>query len=313
MMSFRFGYFVSFFLHIGLWAFAFFIWDSTSSAVAHKPQEVFTVTLEGGQRIGGVSQVPTEAKNIGTPQTAQKASQEVAVKKEIAQPTVVDAVDPKVEAEKKKKEIEEAKKKVEQEKLKIEQAKKKEEEKKLADQRKKEADAKKQAEEAKQKQIAEQQRKEREAREKAEADRRAKEERDRKLAESIDRLSGDRTLTESANAGGQGVGAARIGGQGGGGGTLASIEFIAYRNELEARIKKDWRWISGSTELQVTIKIYLQPDGTIQDARIERSSGNSNFDDSALRAVIRANPVPPPPVDLYDRFKEVSITFNSHR
>ena len=103
-----------------------------------------------------------------------------------------------------------------------------------------------------------------------------------------------------------------MGGEGRGGGTLASLEFVAYRNALESHIKGGWRWFPDRNRYQAQVYIRLRPDGVVQQASIARTSGNSRFDDSVLRAVHKASPVPVPPPKLYSSFREIRITFDSH-
>ena len=98
-----------------------------------------------------------------------------------------------------------------------------------------------------------------------------------------------------------------------GGGTLASLEFITYRNKLEDHIKRGWHWLSSSEQLVAQVVVYILPTGVVRDAQIVQSSGRSDFDESALRAVFKASPVPPAPEGLYDKFREVRITFDSQR
>ena len=117
---------------------------------------------------------------------------------------------------------------------------------------------------------------------------------------------------ESANAGGSGFGAANLGGKGMGGGTLASAEFIAYMNALEHHIKSNWRWgLPTPRVLRAQVLIFILPNGVVKSANISASSGNQKFDDSVLRAVHKASPVPPASPKLYQRFREVRITFDS--
>jgi colicin import membrane protein len=260
----------------------------TSVATAIRPVEVFTVTLEGGKKLGAIAQVPTESKKESkTTKATTKQSENTIkpeVKKEIVQPTVVDKLKEKKELEEKEKKKKEEAKKAEQEKIKAEEAKKKKEE----DEKKKKAEQEKLAKE------------------------KEKQERDKRLSNAVRKLA-DQYNTESYDAGGDGSGAARLGGKGTGGGTLASIEFIAYRNQLEQHIKSGWHWVPGERIFRATVRMQMLPSGFIQNATIDVSSGNSNFDDSAIRAVYKANPVPPPPVELAEQFRDVRINFDSHR
>lgn len=278
--SLRFGILVSTVAHILLVIIAAVALRPSSDLLDHR-QIVYTVTLAPGKRIGGISQVPTtkekqDTRNAAPADAKLPEAAKEPVKKEIKKPSVVE--------EQKAKKAEEAKKKAEKEKE-LEKKKKAEEEKekKQADEAKKKDDAKKEEE---------------------------RKQRDKELAEAVERAQ-RRYEGESANAGGVGFGAAATGGTGMGGGTQASLEFIAYRNTIERAIKGGWRWVPGVQVLRAQIYMLILPTGVIQEARVDSSSGNSTFDNSALRAVYKASPLPPPPADLYNQFKEVRITFDS--
>ena len=76
-----------------------------------------------------------------------------------------------------------------------------------------------------------------------------------------------------------------------------------------ARITKEiWQqWIfpeTGDKNLEAIISIRIMRDGTVQVSRVEKSSGNSLFDKSALRAISKASPVTPPPHEM-----EIGVRF----
>lgn len=274
--------------------------------------EVFSVTLEGGEKLGGISQVPTEKwtkKAIPNATEASEAESEKVQREEkkteakLTEPSAVE--DPeKILAEKRKEELklaEELKKKVEAEKKRKDEEKKKvEEDKKKAEEEKKKKEEKEEADREKQEEA----KKEKE-----------RKERDKALSRAISRASANASQYhgESANAGGEGFGAAAVGGHGMGGGKLESIEFIAFRNQLEKHIKSGWHWLPTRDHLSSQVEFSLLPDGTIQDPNVVASSGNSAFDESALRAVMKASPCPVPPASVYDRFKLIRITFDTEQ
>ena len=267
--------------------------------------QIFSVTLEGGERLGGISQAPLDDKPQKIKAVPQNANQGIAKEEKVKAEKTEKAEEveaKKAEATEKEAKIEaptaveEAeKKKKEEEKKKIEEQKKKEEEaKKLAEDKKK-AEEEAKAEEA-----------EKEAREKLLKDR---------LKRFKNRLGSEEAegnyTGESANAGGEGFGAARLGGKGMGGGTLATAEFIAYRNALEEHIKGGWHWMESGKRLTAQVIMRISTTGVIEEVEVATSSGNSYFDDSVRRAVYKASPVPIPPSGLYEQFKEVRITFDS--
>lgn len=293
--------------------------------------EVFTVTLEGGERLGGVSQVPKpgkeaekppldaipeEALNAPPPPSNEKKQDQDKIekqKKQAEEEKIKEAEKTKAleqltlveEMEKRKKEAEERKKKEEEEKK-----KKLEEQKKKAEQAKKDEEAKKKSEEeAKKKKLQEEiARKQKEERDKIQA----KKDRDKRLSELAREIKSKKDYEgESVRAGGEGFGGARIGGSGGGGGTLAPYAKVAYQNELQAHVKSGWRWMQRSDRLRTLVRVRISPTGDISEVRILEGSGNSNFDDSVVRAVKKASPVPPAPREFYSDFADVRFWFDS--
>lgn len=115
---------------------------------------------------------------------------------------------------------------------------------------------------------------------------------------------------ESSESTGKGFGAARIGGSGMGGGVQRPPEFFVYRQLLRDRIKRGWNWYNTAADLVTTVVFDISRDGTISNIGLAKGSGNSEFDDSVLRAVAKASPLPPPPAVIYADFKSVKMNFD---
>lgn len=341
------GIFSSFALHMALAAAALIVLEH-SRATASEIVEVFSVTLEGGEKLGGINQIPS-TDNAPAPKVSpvsgverQEERKEVAPTakeepKEKPEPQVEDKTSEEKPTEEtelpemKQKELEEAmmleekhrkeeqlKKKKEEEEKKKDLQRKVEEERKIKQEKEEEEKKRVVEDEKKKKEREEKERIEQEKKDQARKDKEKKErdEKFRKAIESAQQRSEGTSKSdykgESVNAGGQGWGAAALGGKGMGGGTVRPLEFVAYVNRLEQHIKGGWRWIKGGeSRLQAVIAIRLAPSGVVQEASIARGSGSSQFDDSALRAVYKASPVPPPPESLYEQFRETRITFDS--
>jgi TonB family protein len=120
-----------------------------------------------------------------------------------------------------------------------------------------------------------------------------------------------RYLGESSDAGGKGFGAARLGGSGMGGGVVRPPEFFVYEKIVRSRIKEAWRWYDTNSSLITVIAFEIEPDGVIKNVRLVKSSGDSSYDESVMRAAMKASPLPPPPKSVYEQyFKSVRITFD---
>jgi TonB family protein len=129
-------------------------------------------------------------------------------------------------------------------------------------------------------------------------------------------VSGSGTGTGTGTASGPGTGSGSVGSPSGGspwgsssGGSSALLE--RYKDMIWAKIRKEWtlpKALQGRTDLETTISVTLDKDGKIQKVRLEKSAGNTLFDHSAVRALKKAEPLPPIPEELND--DTVVITFH---
>lgn len=98
---------------------------------------------------------------------------------------------------------------------------------------------------------------------------------------------------------------------------ILDIKFKYYYNQLMEKIQDAWVAPQGLAQskkpLEVILSVQIKKDGSVGKVWIEDSSGNTFFDDTARRAVINAQPFPPPPeVDKDGQF-EVGIRFHDPR
>jgi colicin import membrane protein len=120
-----------------------------------------------------------------------------------------------------------------------------------------------------------------------------------------------RYLGESSDGGGKGFGAGRVGGSGMGGGVVRPPEFFIYEKVVRSRIKEAWRWYDTASTLITVIAFDIEPDGVIKNIKLVKTSGDSSYDESVLRAAAKASPLPSPPKSVYEQyFKSVRITFD---
>lgn len=98
--------------------------------------------------------------------------------------------------------------------------------------------------------------------------------------------SSDKTNTEASKS---------VGGSAGGGGGLETN----YLMKISEEIRQHWAFpeIKGKN-FEAVIAVTIMKDGTIMINNIEKSSGDSLFDSSALRAIKKASPVTPPPYEM---------------
>jgi TonB family protein len=85
--------------------------------------------------------------------------------------------------------------------------------------------------------------------------------------------------------------------------TLSQAGKGSLFDEYYTRIRKEiWQqWVFpdfGQKNLEAIIAIRIMKDGTISIQKIEKSSGNSFFDKSAIKALTKASPLSPPPYEM---------------
>ncbi len=138
--------------------------------------------------------------------------------------------------------------------------------------------------------------------------------RDNSIQDAIRKLAEKGKGKESAGHGGQeeGKGAAEgIGGDGGGGGILMGLDFIIYKNQVEAIIKKNWTWVGANPNLTIRVGFSIGNDGEIADLHVVGRSGDSSYDDSVVRAIRISSPLPPPPEKYRQTFANYVLEFVS--
>jgi len=142
----------------------------------------------------------------------------------------------------------------------------------------------------------------------------AKIERDKEIQDAVRRLGEKGNSKQAAGLGGveEGKGAALgTGGDGGGGGVLMGLDFIIYKNQVEAIIKKNWTWVGANPDLTVRIGFRINDDGEIAEVRVLGKSGDSSYDDSVLRAIRLSSPLPAPPDKYRQIFSNYTLEFVS--
>ena len=89
------------------------------------------------------------------------------------------------------------------------------------------------------------------------------------------------------------------------------FEFPWYLNLMVRRIRNNWRnpYAGQADMVLCTIYFRILRNGTIEDARVEKSSGEASFDRAALRAVINSNPMQKLPPDFRESRLTVHLDF----
>lgn len=91
---------------------------------------------------------------------------------------------------------------------------------------------------------------------------------------------------------------------------LFELEFKAYYSKVGSRIQSLWIYAGEYDKgLETLITIKINHAGALIDYWIEKRSGNSFFDESAIKAVAKAAPFPSLPVDIEEDFLEIGLRF----
>ncbi len=126
----------------------------------------------------------------------------------------------------------------------------------------------------------------------------------------------------SGSGSGTGTGSGSIGSPTGGSpwGSLSggSSEFASkendYYNMIWAKIKQEWALPGdlpkGGKNLETVIVIVIERNGKIRKSWFEKKSGNAQYDQMAMRAIKKADPLPAIPKEFSDETFEVGIRFH---
>ena len=89
---------------------------------------------------------------------------------------------------------------------------------------------------------------------------------------------------------------------------VSSVAKESYHALIIQQIQSNWvHSIFNSSDLEAIISFRLDPEGAVTNdkIKIEKTSGNVLFDNSAVKAILKASPFPPHPVE-----KEIEVRFH---
>lgn len=129
-----------------------------------------------------------------------------------------------------------------------------------------------------------------------------------KLEQTVEKQAQQKAVPEKlpGKGTGTGMGQGRPGRQ-----VLEKIDL--YLVEIAFQVQRNWAYSEhmsrGRKELMALVAFKVMPDGRIDDVWFDQRSGDSYFDDSARKAVLKANPVPPHPEGIAQPFVKVGLRF----
>jgi TonB family protein len=130
---------------------------------------------------------------------------------------------------------------------------------------------------------------------------------------SSSRLPGSGSGAGAGAGSGSGTGSGAGTGVGSGGGSVLEAKLNDYYNAIWAKIKEEWTLPETlpqrKTELETVIVVVIERDGKIQKLWFEKKSGNALYDQMAMRAIRKSEPLPPIPEEFSDRTLEIGIRF----
>ena len=123
---------------------------------------------------------------------------------------------------------------------------------------------------------------------------------DKQVLEDLKKEEAEKSSKEESKAG-EGIGSAVLEGKG--------LENSYYVDLMLQKIKESWRNPVKGGLLKATVYFKILRNGEIINAEIEVPSGVSIFDQSAVRAVISASPLPPLPSQFTSEYLGVHLEF----
>ena len=140
------------------------------------------------------------------------------------------------------------------------------------------------------------------------------------VAAAIDQLK--RKVAEGESKSGEGlggisgkVGTGPVGPARGVGEGVARVQesILIYQAEIQYQIQKNWAFsqqLAGdNTQLEAILAIKVLRNGEIEDIWFDKKSGNTYLDESAYKAVVKSNPLPPLPKDYMYPFYKIGLRF----
>ncbi|HTT76753.1 MAG TPA: energy transducer TonB [Candidatus Binataceae bacterium] len=87
-------------------------------------------------------------------------------------------------------------------------------------------------------------------------------------------------------------------------------EFLLYYRDVQQKIKDSWSFVGGNNDLTAIVTFGINPDGTLNGIKVNKTSDDPAFDESVIRAIKRAAPFLPPPAKYQRQFSAgVETTF----
>jgi TonB family protein len=92
---------------------------------------------------------------------------------------------------------------------------------------------------------------------------------------------------------------------------MEAMRYKRFMNKLWAHVKRHWSLPPSlkGRNIKATVVVFINREGTITSYEVEETSGVASFDQSSVRAILLADPLPPVPSDIPDSFFSEGIGF----
>ncbi len=82
-------------------------------------------------------------------------------------------------------------------------------------------------------------------------------------------------------------------------GDKESLIMTDYASRVAALIQQEWAFLdTGVGDISATVSVKVLRNGSLVVTKVEKPSGHSRFDNSAIKAINKTSPVEPPPYEM---------------
>jgi colicin import membrane protein len=111
----------------------------------------------------------------------------------------------------------------------------------------------------------------------------------------------------------KGEGEASGAGGGGWGDRQKEMQYNSYLDQVYQIVRGNWNnppdFDMNNKSIMTVVSITILADGKITDTNIEQSSGDPLFDQSVMRAILKSDPLPPPPIGIDQQTYDLGLRF----
>ena len=96
---------------------------------------------------------------------------------------------------------------------------------------------------------------------------------------------------------------------------VRGLPFLLYTRQVKQRVRESWIVAQQKPGTSAVVRFGILPSGDIVAIELARGSGDRVFDESVIRAVKKANPLPPPPEAYRHEFtrQKIEVVFGETR